>query len=145
MSDRMTRRQVCLALGVSEKTLYAWERSGRVRPPARDHRGWRSYGPRDVDRIRAILGKEKPSSEPSEAPAGKKRAPRLAGLSARNQLVGTIAGIRPEGLLSEVTVRLPGGQEVVAVITTGSVRRLGLAVGVKATAVIKSTEVMLYR
>jgi len=134
----MTRRQVCEALGVSEKTLYSWEKSGRVRPPPRDHRGWRSYGPRDVERIRRILG------GPGAGRAGA-AAPRAAGLSARNQLAGVVESIRPDGVLAEVVIRLPDGQEVVAVITTASVRRLGLAVGASATAVIKATEVMLLR
>ena len=142
MNTYMTRREVCQSVGVSEKTLYTWERTGRVRPPARDHRGWRSYAPRDVDRIRRILGKE---SAPEAGPEDRPRGRQLEGLSARNQLVGRVSRIRPDGVLSEVSIRLGGGQEIVSVITTRSVRRLGLAVGVKATAVIKSTEVMLFR
>ena len=141
MAELLTRRQVCQSVGVSEKTLYSWEKSGRVRPPARDHRGWRRYGPKDVERIRRVLGvtEERRDAEEADAPHI------LEGLSARNQLVGRVVAIRREGLLAEVTLRLGDRQEIVSVITTKSVRRLGLAVGKRATAVVKSTEVMLYR
>ncbi len=142
MPELLTRRQVCQSLGVSEKTLYSWEKSGRVRPPARDHRGWRRYGPKDVERIRRVLG----SVESRRDPVERDSSPQvLEGLSARNQLVGKVVAIRREGLLAEVALRLGDGQEIVSVITTRSVRRLGLAVGKSATAVVKSTEVMLYR
>ena len=73
------------------------------------------------------------------------RAGAVPGLSARNQLRGSVVSVRRGGILSEVVLRLPGGGEIVSIITTGSVRRLGLRPGVEATAVIKSTEVMLYR
>jgi molybdopterin-binding protein len=142
MPELLTRRQVCQALGVSEKTLYSWEKSRRVPPPRRDHRGWRRYGPKDIERIRRVLGSV--GSRRDEGAAGAS-PPALEGLSARNQLAGTVVEIRREGLLAEVVLRLGDGQEIVAVITTRSVRRLGLVVGKRATAVVKSTEVMLYR
>ncbi len=63
-------------------------------------------------------------------------------VSARNQLRGTITEIKTDGLMAEVTVDV-GGQEIVSVITRGSVERLGLHEGDAVTAVIKSTEVML--
>jgi molybdopterin-binding protein len=44
--------------------------------------------------------------------------------------------------MAEVTVDV-GGQEIVSVITRGSVERLGLREGDAVTVVIKSTEVML--
>jgi len=42
-----------------------------------------------------------------------------------------------------VTVRLSGGEEVVAAITRDSVESLGIAVGDEVVAVIKSTSVMV--
>lgn len=142
MPELLTRRQVCQALGVSEKTLYSWEKARRVPPPRRDHRGWRRYGPKDIERIRRVLGSV---DSRRDEPAAGASPPALEGLSARNQLAGTVVEIRREGLLAEVALRLGDGQEIVAVITTKSVRRLGLVVGKPATAVVKSTEVMLYR
>jgi molybdate transport system regulatory protein len=64
-------------------------------------------------------------------------------LSARNQLVGTVAEIEQGAVMTIVKVTLDGGQEVTASVTKESVRDLGLAVGAPVTAVIKSTEVML--
>jgi molybdopterin-binding protein len=142
VAELLTRRQVCQSLGVSEKTLYSWEKSGRVRPPARDHRGWRRYGRSDLERIRRVLGRNAPDDEDAGRDPSRRA---LEGLSARNQLVGKVVAIRREGLLAEVVLRLGDGQEIVSVITTRSVRRLGLAAGRRATAVVKSTEVMLYR
>jgi molybdate transport system regulatory protein len=64
-------------------------------------------------------------------------------LSARNQLVGTIAEIEQGAVMTIVKVALDGGQEVTASVTKESVDDLGLKVGSPVTAVIKSTEVML--
>ena len=64
-------------------------------------------------------------------------------LSARNQLPGTVRRVTEGTVMSEVVLELEGGQEVVAAITADSARRLGLAEGDRAIAVIKSTEVMI--
>jgi molybdopterin-binding protein len=140
MSARWTRTQVCSLLGVSPKTLYLWERAGKIPQPRRDRRGWRSYSGSDLAAIRRLLG-----PEPAETPRPIRGAPRIEGLSARNQLIGTIVSLRTDGLLCEVVLRLKDGQEISAVITDRSSRRLGLRKGQEATAVIKATEVMLYR
>jgi len=135
----MTRTQVCQLLGVAPKSLYLWERSGKVRPPRRDRRGWRQYSDADVKALRALLGRE----ETEPAPRRGRRA--LDGLSARNQLRGTVVAIRGRDVLSEVVLRLGDGQEITAVITRRSVEQLGLRRGREAVAVIKSTEVMIFR
>jgi molybdopterin-binding protein len=44
---------------------------------------------------------------------------------------------------SEVTLELPGGLQVVAIITNGSVENLGLKEGKEAYAVIKASSVMV--
>lgn len=67
---------------------------------------------------------------------------RLVGLSARNQLRGTVEEVRIEGLLAEVRLRV-GDQVLTAVITRDSALELGLDRGEPAVAVIKSTEVMI--
>jgi molybdopterin-binding protein len=64
-------------------------------------------------------------------------------LSARNQLVGTIQSIKEGVITAEVVVLLDGGQEIVSVITVESVHSLGLTVGSKVRAIIKSTEVII--
>jgi molybdopterin-binding protein len=136
----MTRTQVCQLLGVAPKSLYLWEREGKIEPPRRDHRGWRSYTEADVRALRAFLGEDKP------APAARASGRRvLEGLSARNQLRGVIVAIRGGGVLAEVVLRLGDGQEITSVITRRSVDQLGLRRGQDVVAVIKSTEVMLFR
>ncbi len=64
-------------------------------------------------------------------------------LSARNQLSGTITAIQLGTVMAMVTLELDGGQQVTAAITRAAVEELGLSVGMRAAAVIKSTEVMI--
>jgi molybdate transport system regulatory protein len=136
----MTRTQVCQLLGVAAKSLYLWERDGLVPAPRRDRRGWRHYSEADVRALRAFLGVGK---DAAARPRRGRRA--LEGLSARNQLRGTVVAVKGDGVLCEVVMRLGDGQEVTAVITHRSVDQLGLRRGQDVVAVIKSTEVMLFR
>jgi molybdopterin-binding protein len=64
-------------------------------------------------------------------------------ISARNILKGTVKDIVHGEVNSEVTIELPGGQEVVSIITTASLERLQLARGREAYAVIKSSDVLI--
>ena len=64
-------------------------------------------------------------------------------LSARNQLKGTISSIKLGEIMAEVVVRLGTGEEIVSVITRGSVEGLDLKEGNAVVAVIKSTEVIV--
>ena len=52
-------------------------------------------------------------------------------LSARNVLKGTVKQIQPEMVNSEIVVELPGGQEIVSIITKTSAENLGLREGGK--------------
>lgn len=139
----MTRTELCQLLGVSPKSLYLWERAGKLPRPRRDGRGWRTYSPADVAAIRRRLGIVE-----ERQPAGSLRQSRarvLEGLSARNQLRGTVVSVRGDGMLCEVVLRLGDGQEITSVITRRSADRLGVKRGAEVTAVVKSTEVMLFR
>ena len=64
-------------------------------------------------------------------------------VSARNAFKGTITAIQPGAVNSEVTLKTPGGDTLVAIVTQGSVRSLGLAVGKDAVALVKAPWVML--
>jgi molybdopterin-binding protein len=64
-------------------------------------------------------------------------------LSARNILKGKVKKITPGAVNSEVIIELPGGIEVVSIITKSSAEALGLAVGKEAYAVIKASSVMV--
>ncbi|MCB2217839.1 TOBE domain-containing protein [Desulfofustis glycolicus] len=64
-------------------------------------------------------------------------------ISARNILTGTIQAITPGAVNDEVTVDLPGGASVTSIITSASVRRLGLHTGKEISAIIKASDVLL--
>lgn len=64
-------------------------------------------------------------------------------LSARNVLKGKVVKITKGAVNSEVVIELPGGTQVVSIITNSSVKSLGLKKGVDAYAVIKASNVMV--
>ena len=130
-------------LHVTPKTLAAWERSGRIPVPERDWRGWRLYDEAAIAAVRAALGESPQPPILGEADKNPERLPMQ--ISARNALRGVVREITGDGVLCEVTLDLGNGQEVVSVITRSSAERLGLRPGVEATALIKSTEVLLAR
>jgi len=66
-----------------------------------------------------------------------------ARLSARNVLSGTISGIQEGAVNSEVTIRLPGGTQMVALITKTSATALALQGGDAVSAIIKASNVMI--
>lgn len=63
--------------------------------------------------------------------------------SARNQLFGKVASIVRGTVNDEVTLALPGGQAVVAVLTHESAEALGLREGASACALVKASWVVL--
>jgi molybdopterin-binding protein len=64
-------------------------------------------------------------------------------ISARNVFKGKVKDVRHGVVNSEIIVELPGGIEVVSVITKTSAENLGLAPGKDVYAVIKATNVMI--
>jgi molybdopterin-binding protein len=64
-------------------------------------------------------------------------------LSARNQLSGKVVNIVFGNVMAEVVVELGGGEHIVAMITSQSVKSLKLEVGKQVAAVVKSTDVMI--
>ena len=64
-------------------------------------------------------------------------------LSARNILKGKVKQIKPGVVNTEVIVELPGGAEIVSVITKESAQNLKLAKGKAVYAVIKASNVMI--
>jgi len=63
-------------------------------------------------------------------------------ISARNQLTGTVLGIRRGEAIANVELDV-GGHRLVASITTEAVEELGISEGTEVTAVIKASDVML--
>jgi molybdopterin-binding protein len=64
-------------------------------------------------------------------------------ISARNMLKGKVKSITAGAVNSEILIELPGGQEIVSVITKGSADNLQLHVGKEVYAVVKASNVMI--
>ncbi len=64
-------------------------------------------------------------------------------ISARNVLKGKIKQVQHGAVNSEVVIELPGGIEVVSIITKHSAEELALAKGKEVFAVIKASNVMI--
>ena len=64
-------------------------------------------------------------------------------LSARNVLKGTVKSVTHGAVNSEVVLELPGGTELVSIITKHSAEDLKLSAGSKAYAVVKASNVMI--
>lgn len=64
-------------------------------------------------------------------------------ISARNILKGKVKKLLPGAVNTEVVVELPGGQEIVSIITKESAESLGLKNGGAVYAVIKASNVMI--
>jgi molybdopterin-binding protein len=118
-----TASEAARALGISLDTLRRWDRQGRIRV-TRDDANRRVVAAREVDRLR-------------------KREPHT--LSARNRFPGVVQSVRVEGLLAQVTIAVTEPVEITAIVTADAVLELGLESGSPATAVVKSTSIMVER
>lgn len=109
------------ALGISLDTLRRWDRDGRIRT-RRDKANRRVVPAREIARLRG--------DETSH-------------MSARNRLRGTVRSVEIDGLLAQVEIVVTEPTRVVAIVTRDAVRELGLEPGAPATAIVKSTSVMV--
>jgi molybdopterin-binding protein len=122
MPTRMlTAGEAARALGISLDTLRRWDREGRIRT-SRDAANRRLVSQAEVDRLRG-----RPVDE----------------LSARNRFRGVVRDVRVEGLLAQVEIDVTEPTRVVAIVTSEAVEQLRLRPGDSATAVVKSTSVMV--
>jgi molybdopterin-binding protein len=117
-----TATEAARELGISVDTLRRWDREGRIRTK-RDGANRRLIAFEEIERLRG--GTEAHHS------------------SARNRLRGTVTEVRVEGLLAQVELTVTEPARVVAVVTRDAVEELGLKPGMAATAVVKSTSVMV--
>ena len=62
-------------------------------------------------------------------------------VSARNKLEGTISAVNSGPVSTEVVLDLAGGDKLVAVVTSESAKRLGLAAGKRAVGLVKAPSV----
>jgi molybdopterin-binding protein len=117
-----TATEAARELGISVDTLRRWDRDGRIRTE-RDSANRRLVPLEEIERLRGDAG--------------------VHHSSARNRLRGTVTEVRVEGLLAQVELTVTEPARVVAVVTRDAIEELGLKPGMAATAVVKSTSVMV--
>jgi molybdopterin-binding protein len=125
--DDLSLGDAAKALGVSTDTLRRWDQAGRLET-ARDARNRRRVPRSEVERL---------SARPARHITGD-------GLSARNRFPGVVRSVEVDGVMALVEIEA-GPHRVVAAITRDAVEELGLAEGVRATATVKATSVMVHR
>jgi len=118
-----TAGQAARALGVSLDTLRRWDRQGRIRVE-RDSANRRVVDVAEIERLRGAESH---------------------GLSARNRLTGVVESVRVDGLLAEVKIAVTEPAAITAIVTADAVADLGLERGMPASAVVKSTSIMVER
>ena len=64
-------------------------------------------------------------------------------ISARNILKGKVKAVKTGAVNDEILVALPGGAEIVSIITKSSAESLGLSPGKEVYAIIKASNVMI--
>jgi molybdopterin-binding protein len=109
------------ALGISLDTLRRWDRDGRIKT-SRDAGNRRIVSAAEITRLRGGDG---------------------ARLSARNRFHGTVRDVKVEGLLARVELLVTEPVRLVAIVTRDAVEELDLKKGSLATAIVKSTSVMI--
>jgi molybdopterin-binding protein len=116
-----TAREAAELLGISLDTLRRWDREGRIRT-TRDGANRRVVSAKEVARLRGADD---------------------AHMSARNRFRGTVQSVEVDGLLAQVEIVVTEPARVVAIVTRDAVEELGLKPGSPATAIVKSTSVMV--
>jgi len=117
-----TASEAAAALGISLDTLRRWDRTGRLKVE-RDRSNRRVVAKSEIDRVRGDGGG--------------------AHISARNRFHGVVTDVQVEGLMAQVEIVVSEPVRLVAVVTRDAVEELGLETGMAATAIVKSTNVIL--
>jgi molybdopterin-binding protein len=112
------------ALGISLDTLRRWDREGRIKT-RRDRSNRRTVSAKEIARLRGDDGTQH--------------------MSARNRLHGTVREVKFDGLLAQVEITVTEPARIVAIVTRDAAEELGLEPGAPATAIVKSTSVMVER
>jgi molybdopterin-binding protein len=114
--------EAAAALGISLDTLRRWDRSGRIRV-TRDRSNRRIVSAQEIDRLR-----------------GDGQGTHL---SARNRFQATVSDVQVDGLMAQVELVVADPMRLVAIVTRDAVEELRLKKGMAATAIVKSTNVMI--
>jgi len=127
-------RHACKVLGISYPTLKQWIYKNKIMT-VKTQGGHHRIPESEIDRLLPAI----PRSGPAE-----NRRQSLRKISGRNQLVGRIVDLKIEGLMAQVTLSI-AGQHLTSIITADAAREMRLEKGQIASALIKSTEVMVMR
>jgi molybdopterin-binding protein len=114
--------EAAAALGISLDTLRRWDKSGRIKVE-RDAANRRVVPASEIERLRGDG-------------AG-------AHLSARNRFNAVVTEVKVDGLIAQVEMVVTEPVRLVAVVTRDAIEELGLKNGMSATAIVKSTSVMV--
>jgi molybdopterin-binding protein len=117
-----TASEAAAALGISVDTLRRWDRSGRVKV-TRDRSNRRVVSAQELDRLR-----------------GDGQGTHI---SARNRFRATVTDVQVDGLMAQVELVVADPVRLVAIVTRDAVEELGLKEGMAATAIVKSTNVII--
>ena len=120
--QQFTASEAAAALGISVDTLRRWDRSGRIRVE-RDKNNRRVVSATEIDRLRGD---------------GQGRR-----ISARNRFRATVTDVEVDGLMAQVEMVVADPVRLVAIVTRDAVEELGLKEGMAATAIVKSTNVII--
>lgn len=112
--------EAAAALGISLDTLRRWDRAGKI-AVERDASNRRVVDASEIERLRGSEGH----------------------ISARNRFQGTVSEVVVEGLMAQVEIVVTQPVRVLAVVTRDAVEELGLKPGMPASAIVKSTNVMV--
>jgi len=112
-------------LSVSDDTVRRWLADGRLTA------GPGTSGPQTVDAasVAMLMVEQAPTAPPSTT-------------SARNRLPGIVTRVEKDGVMALVEIQA-GPHRVTSLLSRESADELGLAVGVRAAAVVKSTNVII--
>lgn len=119
--------EAATALGISADTLRRWDWSGRLRT-VRDDRNQRRVPVSEVERLSTVPVRDGTGDQ----------------LSTRNRFPGVVRSVQVDGIMALVEIEA-GRHRITSVVTRDAVEELGLAPGVAATAMVKSTSVMVER
>ena len=110
------------ALGISVDTLRRWDRAGRIKV-TRDRNNRRLVSATEIDRLR-----------------GDGQGTHI---SARNRFRANVTDVQVDGLMAQVELVVSDPVRLVAIVTRDAVEELGLKEGMAATAIVKSTNVII--
>jgi molybdopterin-binding protein len=125
-------REAAQILGISYPTLKQWIYRGKIRT-AKTPGGHHRVPESEIDRL-----------IPRKLERGDFRTRRtnFRKISGRNQLIGRVVEVKYSGLVAQVTLAI-GEQHITSLITADAAREMRLKPGVRAAALVKSTEVMI--